>query len=177
METVQNSTAYRIQLARDAAFSDLLMDRTGEQTHMQVVQSLAPGDHYWRIAAIDADGETGPFSKARHFTYRPPLAAPQSVTVKIDGRRPVFQWQAVPGADGYRLQVAGDPMFRTIVADLSVTETSRQLEPLASREYYYRVRASHPETGQGPYSAAGSFEIPPPKYWPLFLLAPLLLLL
>jgi outer membrane protein assembly factor BamB len=52
---------YRLQLARDAAFSDIVFDRV-VSGHEYSVSDLAPGKYFWRVAALGA--KLGEFSSA-----------------------------------------------------------------------------------------------------------------
>ena len=55
-------SSYRIQIARDAAFAQMLHDeRTGDTQWL--LRSPAPGSYYVRTQAIDADGFAGPFGQ------------------------------------------------------------------------------------------------------------------
>jgi hypothetical protein len=73
--------AYRIQVARDAAFTQVLHDeRVGEPQWL--LRKPAPGNYFVRIQAIDADGFAGPFGQ------------PQRVDVPPTGSR--WWWWLIP---------------------------------------------------------------------------------
>ena len=58
----RGQSSYRIQIARDAAFAQVLHDeRTGDTQWL--LRSPAPGSYYVRTQAIDADGFAGPFGQ------------------------------------------------------------------------------------------------------------------
>ena len=65
---------YRVQLARDAAFAVIAdEDRIAAVITRYVPDhELPPGDYWWRVAGIDAQGESGPWSAAGRFTVQPP---------------------------------------------------------------------------------------------------------
>lgn len=73
---------YRLQIASDARFTDVLYDGlvTG---HDYVVRDLAPGKYFWRVAR--AQQETGPFLGAVPFE------------VKVADRNAVARTRVVPG--------------------------------------------------------------------------------
>lgn len=54
-------TRYRLQLAQDAGFSDIVFDRV-VSGHEYSVSDLAPGRYFWRVAALGA--KLGEFSSA-----------------------------------------------------------------------------------------------------------------
>ena len=72
----QEPARYRVQLATDARFTVVVLDRRGlEGTSFGVGQTLEPGVYLWRVAATtESDGE-GAFSEAR--TLRVPPTAPE----------------------------------------------------------------------------------------------------
>jgi hypothetical protein len=78
----------------------------------------------------------------------------------------VFIWREFVGATSYRIEVASDPLFVTLVAaDSGLTDTCHTLGvPLEKgRTYFWRVSAAI-AGGVTPYSRVGSFEtvFPPP---------------
>ena len=68
---------FHVQIARDAAFEDLLIDEPalGPQ-RFTLAAEPPPGTYYWRAASIEANGEHGPFGDARSFRV---LAVPAGV--------------------------------------------------------------------------------------------------
>ncbi len=77
--------AYDIQIASDQAFSQLVdEDRLAAVITRYVPdKELAPGDYWWRVAGVDAQGARGPWSAARRFAVRQPervVEIPKSAT-------------------------------------------------------------------------------------------------
>lgn len=174
----EDAGRYRIQIGRTHDFSNIVTDRIVERNDFRTEQPLSPGAYHWRVAAIEAQGEQGPFSPARTFTYRQPLAAPETGPVIVDNGRLVFGWQAVNGADHYQLQVASDRLFHDIVADHRVAGTEFALPRPPSQVYFFRVRALGTADEAGPFSTTQQFYVPPLyRWWPLVLALPLLLAL
>lgn len=70
-----------------------------------------------------------------------------------------LSWYPAPGATGYRVQVATDEGFATIVRDEAVTDIGLDIEELVPGSYWWRVQA----TGDGGLAAAfagpASFEV------------------
>ncbi len=66
--------AYAIQIASDQGFSQLVdEDRLAAVITRYVPdKELAPGDYWWRVAGVDAQGARGPWSAARRFAVKPP---------------------------------------------------------------------------------------------------------
>lgn len=90
----------------------------------------------------------------------PPNAATNQQTF------PTLRWNPSPGTTNYRVQVATDSLFISIVADDStVTTTSTLVGPLSnSMLYFWRVRGRN-SNGSAPYSITWSFTtvIAPPQ--------------
>ena len=58
---------------------------------MEVV-GLATGGYYWRVAAVDVDGNVGPWSRVRRFSVNAGLPAGSSAKapdLKITGQTPI----------------------------------------------------------------------------------------
>ncbi|WP_342131370.1 FecR domain-containing protein [Hydrogenophaga sp. OTU3427] len=103
---------YRVQVARDADFADLVSDRTGSDTCQQTV-GLAPGHYHWRVAALNAAGKQGPYGVPARFEVLPLLS--DNTSVASDARLSAF-WPTKAGLS-YRVQVARDAAFTQPVFD------------------------------------------------------------
>jgi hypothetical protein len=72
--TPEAMPSYDIQIAADQAFSQIVdEDRLAAVITRYVPdKELTPGDYWWRVAGVDAQGVRGPWSAARRFAVRPP---------------------------------------------------------------------------------------------------------
>lgn len=72
----------------------------------------------------------------------------------------VLEWQAVPGALGYRVEIADDPAFSHLLVSAESNTNSFSTQPYSvidgTRTYYWRVRALVPNAATQ-WSAARSF--------------------
>ncbi len=172
------AASYRVQLARDRGFKDLVADESAVAATEFRVGGLAPGDYFWRVASVRPDRDQGPFGDPQRFTQKPLPPTPEAPTV--DEKNLNFNWAAEPGQK-FRLQVAPDERFATLVADLMVDEPRVSLPKLEPGTYFLRVQATDPDGYVGPFTATQRFEVPrdPVPWWiyllPLIPLAPLLL--
>lgn len=73
--------SYRVVLSRGASLRPALMDRKGIKEREITLSDLAPGTYYWRVAAIGARGEDGPFSPIDRFSVQAPVAPPSPTAV------------------------------------------------------------------------------------------------
>src|ERR1700734_632420 len=64
---VATAKTYQFQASTTAAFSHLVQDKKTATESVDVV-GLEPGDYYWRVRAIDADGKTSDVSDSFKFS-------------------------------------------------------------------------------------------------------------
>ncbi len=81
----------RLQIAEDAAFTKLVEDRDTVAGSALRAGIAAPGNYFWRVASVRADGDRGPFGDAQRFEIRP-LPEPPTAGLAGDGRSLVFKW-------------------------------------------------------------------------------------
>ena len=156
--------SYFVEVALDAGFSNPVYTKAsispgeGGRTSLQLPEPLASERTYsWRARAQDG-ANTGPFSSAVHFVVFTPivLGAPgmnsPPVNSRLPGRTPTFVLQNASrsgpaGPITYHIQVATDPGFGNVVAQLEVPgalpHTTRTLDRELDYDtyYYWRARA------------------------------------
>jgi hypothetical protein len=128
------------------------------------VYGLAKLTNYtWKVEAVNAGGSSY-FTGAFAFTTVvaapgvPAAVSPASAAVTVD-RLTRFVWNSVLNATKYRVQVASDNAFATVVSDTVVPlDTTAILRtPLASQsDYYWRINAQN-IGGASAYSTARLF--------------------
>jgi YD repeat-containing protein len=120
--------------------------------------------YYWRVVALDlaADGSvrSATFGPLWSFAI-PAIPAPALTALAPDPtqqRRPTFTWQSVPGAAGYRIEIASDPSFGSTLVATEVTVTSfTPAADLPEGLLYWHVRAIDVQGLPGAFSAADNF--------------------
>lgn len=65
-EGVSGASRYHLTIADRALFAETLYDAERKET-TAVINGVAPGSYYWRVAALSDKGVRGPFSSARRF--------------------------------------------------------------------------------------------------------------
>jgi hypothetical protein len=168
------AATYRVQLARDAAFANLVADEPAVAATELRAGGLAPGDYFWRVASVRADRDQGPFGDAQRFTQKALSPVPEPPTADEDQLH--FTWAAEPGQT-FRLQVARDERFASLFADRTLAEPRVSLDRPEPGTYFMRVQATDPDGYVGPYTATQRFEVPPPPPPRWLLLLPLIFLL
>lgn len=163
------STGYHLQIASDANFNNTIHDVTITTLQYIVPQGVLGGNqlYYWHVSAINSGGE-GNFSAPFHFTTQtgppaaPILAAPPDSSTDVS-RFPLLDWNDVPGASTYRVQISTDAGFVNLVQN-NVTNISQfqvtqaVLQPFTW--YFWRVNATN-TGGTGPWSATWHFRTLP----------------
>ena len=124
--------------------------------------------YYYKVRALDANGNAGPYSAVVSVTCRLKLTAP-SVTGGNDAQgRPTLTWNAVSGAAKYEVYRArskdGDYIKYSTVTGTSYTNTSYLAN---GTTYYYKVRALGSDGSYGPYSTPVSVTYKAPFGAPL----------
>jgi hypothetical protein len=71
-----------------------------------------------------------------------------------------FAWEPIQGAAGYRLEIALDAKFRSVVRTKEVTATSVALRLPLGRRYYWRVAAFDEDREVGRFSRAQTMTAP-----------------
>ena len=170
-----NAPAYQVQVARDARFADLVLDRapiTGPRLAMDA--ALAPGDYHWRVATLRAPGTEGPFAEGPRgpfgdtasFTVLPPsvMAPPQ---IGADGLQ--LSWSG-PAGFSHKVQLATDASFASPQFDQVVPGARLNLPTPAPGTYFVRTQVVLPEGRAGSWSSPQTFDVPRPFPWGLLLL-------
>jgi hypothetical protein len=158
--SVSGAASYNLQVATVNSTTTY----TGITDTTYVVRGLARLTNYtWKVEAINAGG-TSYFTGANAFTTVvaapavPGVLLPASAATDVN-RRTRFVWNAALNATKYRLQIATDNAFATIVTDTTVAlDTVCTLtSPLAvNSDYYWRVNAQN-LGGASAYSTARLF--------------------
>ncbi|MBI5475676.1 MAG: T9SS type A sorting domain-containing protein [Ignavibacteriales bacterium] len=162
------ASSYRLQVARDSNFSNLIYNDSlilrvpGVQPSKRVCLLPNATKLYWRVNAKNEIG-TSKWSLVRKFsTLYPPSDI--ILTKPLNGEeaiplRPTFIWSLPDRANFYQLQVARDTMMVELVFnDSSIVLTSWTIiDPLINyTKYYWRVRGKN-SAGWGNWSSTNSF--------------------
>jgi hypothetical protein len=103
---------------------------------------LAQGSYYWCVRAIDAAGNQGAWSTARHLNINI-LSLPADGAVILSPAAkslPTLTWIAVTGATGYTIQIDDEPTFTDATSVSLGKVTSYKVTPgLDHGTYYWQV--------------------------------------
>lgn len=166
------AASYRFEVARDLAFSDIVVRNEALSDNATEV-ALEAGQYHWRLASTRADGDRGPWGDPVGLTVRPPMA--EVPPPAFDDDNMLFAWGGEPG-QRFDYQLAGDARFEHIVASGTVDAPELVLPKPAAGAYFLRIRAIDPDGFVGGFSAPQQVIVPAQlPVW--MLLAPLLILL
>ena len=170
-----DAPAYQVQVARDARFADLVLDRAPVVgPRLAIDPAWPPGRYHWRVATLRAagaqgpfaEGPRGPFGDAADFTVLPPsvMEPPQ---IGANGLQ--LAWSG-PVGFSHKVQLAGDAGFASPQFDQVVPGTRLDLPTPAAGTYFVRTQVVLPDGRVGAWSSPQKFEVPRTYPWGLLLL-------
>jgi predicted outer membrane repeat protein len=159
-EASTGATTYRAQIVADSLAGAVIIDTTGvtaTSLHVTGLQNFRT--YYFRLTAMNSGIESGIWNERSFQTV---IAAPlpvfppdrqQTVSLPV-----AFGWTAANGASTYRLQMAADTGFTSLVFDQdTLTQTTDTLQGLtAGVKYFWRLNATG-NGGTSSFSATRSF--------------------
>ena len=138
---VAGAERYRLQISGDSGFAAIL-DQADVQTTSWTPAALAVGSYHLRARSVAADGYEGEWSESASFSVLPPYPAPVLERPGRDSARIRFRWSDLGPGVVYRVHLAKDADFRTIILDELAPGTETLLaEPAESGLYYVRIKA------------------------------------
>ena len=171
---VAGATSYRLQVARDAAFtaSNIILNVTTVNTIYTPTSGAAftDGTWYWHVR-VESPSPVGTYTDFFQFqkqwatdTNNPTLLAPaDGATVDFYDNTadptPTFSWSPVMGASSYRLQIytSSGGWAHTVSTATTIATTFQPAAKLANGTYFWRVVPVDPGGHDGTASAERSF--------------------
>lgn len=171
--SASEAARYRLQLAADAGFAAPLADIDAiDGTAIVPAKKLAPGEYWWRIRSLRADGDAGPWGDTHHFILKPLPANPDPPM--IDDQELHFAWSAEPGQT-FLFQFARDDGFTDLQSEQTLDHPTATVPRPAGGSYFMRVRATDPDGFVGPFTSTQRIAVPAkPPWWLLIMLLPVL---
>jgi hypothetical protein len=127
------------------------------------VKVSTPGGMERRLGDLEqVTQEGGLLSETRRLPLPPNLVSPAE-NREIDASRNdevVLEWDPVPGATGYELQVGRNKLFvDNVVDDTGRRKNSARLGIRGDGTFMWRVAAERGDEGRGPWSATRTFRV------------------
>lgn len=165
---------YHVQVATNPSFAaaTLVVDKKVDQTEFTASDTTYPeGELWWRVQAIDASGNTLPWSDPAdplaHIVKRSPAPALTSPVGNQLSNGAEFSWAALDFAAAYELEVYKNDDTSANVANRMVSQTGIKLTsftavtplPVSSTPYVWRVRRIDAAGRKGAWSTWGRFRV------------------
>ena len=155
---VGSGATYHLQLASDAGFQKLLLDKDDLKTPEYRADAVPPGDFYWRVATIETvkgAADQGPYSDVKPLAV---LAAQQAPQPSQDQDQLHFSWRGEPGQT-FVFEIAASADFAKVLRHIESAEPQVAFERPGAGVYFARVRSIDPDGYQGAFSQAQKFEV------------------
>lgn len=158
----QTAVKYRVQIARDTAFTDLLKDEVVQKTDVLFTE-LPPGKYCVRVAAVARDGFESLWSSIDTVELKeiPSLQG----GISPAGKGLLLKWLSLGKDARYDLQVASSKSFDSPLISVEGLEKpeysiTQKLEP---GTWLIRVRAVFPGDVKSPWSPTQEMKVPSPS--------------
>jgi len=166
------ATSYRAQVATDSLFNTIIINDSTLTDSTKSISGLSNNTKYWwRVNAKNAGGTSAYSSSFKFTTILAAPSAPSLVSpVNNSTGNPTtlnLVWNKSATASSYRVQLATDSLFNTLVVnDSTLTDSTRSVTGLSNlTAYWWRVNAKN-AGGTSSYSGAYKFTtivaVPPP---------------
>lgn len=156
--THPDARQYRLQVARDAAFTQLVAEHTALKD-TQLTLALPVGDYHWRLATTAAAQDMGPWGDPQLLLMREPPPQPPPPVITPDSLQ--FQLQSEPG-QRFEFQMASDAGFTHMLHETaSPTPQITLPRPAEGGRLYVRYRAIDDDGFIGPYTSPQMVLLPP----------------
>jgi len=134
------ATQYRLQVAKDAQFSQIVVDEKNIQSSSHAPkQTLASGSYFWRVASMTTSGQEGPMSEPSAFVVQS-STAPTGLRLDLAGQN-ALRWHTNDVGQHYQVQLSKDETFDSLVQNHVVTSNQMPIEKLPKNTYFVRVRS------------------------------------
>lgn len=151
--TSAGAHAYELEVSRRTDFSTV--EARVRESGTRTTLPLRTGRYFWRLRAVEADGQAGPWSRAGSVVMPPD--APHDIRVKIDEGRLTVQWAGM--APAFRLEFARDPAFEQPLFNHKEEGNLTRLLTPEPGQYWVRVIALSETGAYGNRSRAVPFTV------------------
>lgn len=164
----RGAARYGLELGATADLSAPLVKQETATTTLAV--PLKSGKYYWRVRAIESDGQAGAWGAASPVIVPP--EAPADLVVQAENDRLRASWKGESAT--YLVELSSEPGFAKPLLSQEVNEARAVLPKPDAGDYWLRVRGMDAEGTTGPYSrpVAVRVEATAPWWMLLFLLIP-----
>ena len=154
---VDEARSYRLQLSRSENMREPIHDQRTLVGTAGVVDGLAPGVYFWRLASERSATDQGPFGPVQRVELRAlpaPLPPPR---VGEDSLK--LAWEGLPGQT-FEVEFARSADFAVLELTRRTEQSALELRLPGTGRYWVRMRARDPDGFVGPYTAPQAFTVP-----------------
>ena len=145
------AAGYHVQVAKDEAFVQLVLDRKVKNRFM-IDQTLPDGHYHVRVRAMDARGLEGKDAVTRlqvDARPEPPLVRQPLPGKPLHAGELLFSWADVDGVDAYLFELSADEGFSDIKTRETVDGTQIKLAVIEG-DWYFRLTSVTGDGRKGP---------------------------
>lgn len=155
---VKEAERYRIQIASDADFANVVSDELTAAPSFKFALNAPVSDitpYFWRVASLDKLKQ-GPWAAGKKIEFAPVMGA---VSPKLGDDAVKFEWTG-KADQTFEAQLSEDASFGKLLNSATVKGVSWNVSSLSPGQYQMRVRQVFSNGLKGPYSPALQFELP-----------------
>ncbi len=119
--------------------------------------------HHWRVRAVDGDGQYGTWSAVQSLAVNIGVVSGLSPSdgITTTDTTPALSWNAVSGAAGYEVQIAGSEagLASAQAVEVSAASYTPSTALTNNQNHYWRVRAKDGDGQFGAWSAINSLSV------------------
>jgi hypothetical protein len=180
-DNVRHAAKYLVTIAADPALASPVLGTPDKPVETQGTSiapggTLDPGQYWWAVTPVDAQGHRGARSEIATFTWLWPSGTQVHVgDAYADAPDrvfdPLFTWDKVPGAAGYEVEVNSSQDFavgsKVCCGDKVLGDAFSPVRLFANNTYYWRVRAIDADDVAGVWNVGPPFKKPYDDVTPL----------
>ncbi|AZP12724.1 FecR domain-containing protein [Undibacterium parvum] len=154
-----DALGYRLQLASDAEFKQILIDQSEIKATQYTASKLPHAKYFWRIATLAQKNgklDQGPYSDTQTFSFMPAQA--MNPVTDTGANALSLNWPSEPG-QSFLLEIASDASFSALYLSQQLSQPEISIPRPPSGLYFIRVKATDADGYVGAYSATQKVEI------------------
>lgn len=164
---------FELEISPTEDFSHVAISKLTQDKKAQVVEPLEPGSYFWRLKAMDHNGQLATTSPVQHMQIThlvgpqittPTQAAQINLELKVRPQETLetsteIQWRAQESLKNFTWQVASDAEFTTIVKEGQTNTLAAVTPKLPAGTYWVRVQGQTESQKPSPWSEPVSFTL------------------
>ena len=155
------ANGYHLQVSKSPDFrSSLVINQPRLSSASFKINTLAPGQYYWRVATLDGAGRAGDFSKPVAFFIKAIPKSPRVERLEFKEEQVYFIWKQQVVGQKYHFQIAKDQEFILLTAQTIVAQPFVTFSKLAAGIYYVRIAAIDTDGYKGPFGSPQAIKVP-----------------